>query len=83
VDRHLFDGCDDYESSFSNWFYLGLVGGGWEYPILWSVLIFSFVLGGGRWRSLDEVISEHMTLPGWVTALMGDTVSQTRTNLKN
>jgi putative oxidoreductase len=58
-------------------------GGGWEYPVLWSALIFSFVLGGGRWLSLDEVISEHMTLPGWVTALMGDTVSHTRTKLEN
>ena len=67
-------------------FQLGFIwattGGGWEYPVLWSALIFSFVLGGGRWLSLDEVISEHVTLPGWVKFLMGDTVSHTCTRLE-
>ena len=58
-------------------------GAGWEYPVLWSALIFSFVLGGERWLSLDDVIGAHMTLPEWVKSLMGDTVSHTRTKLEN
>ncbi|MEM9105214.1 MAG: DoxX family protein [Pseudomonadota bacterium] len=56
-------------------------GGGWEYPVLWSVLILSFVFGGGRWMSLDEIISEHVRLPRWVEALMGDTASHSHTRM--
>ncbi|MEM9093324.1 MAG: DoxX family protein, partial [Cyanobacteria bacterium P01_F01_bin.53] len=56
-------------------------GGGWEYPVLWSVLILSFVFGGGRWMSLDEVISEHIKLPKWVNVIMGDTSSHCHTRL--
>ncbi|MEW2916046.1 DoxX family protein [Ruegeria sp. ANG10] len=66
-------------------FLLGFIwaspGGGWEYPVLWSVLILSFVFGGGRWMSLDEVISEHVKLPRWVLALMGDTSSHCHTRM--
>ena len=68
---------------FQSGFIWASAGGGWEYPVLWSALIFSFVLGGGRWLSLDETISEHMRLPGWVKFLMGDTVSHTRTRVEN
>ncbi|WP_152612125.1 DoxX family protein [Ruegeria sp. ANG-S4] len=66
-------------------FLLGFIwaspGGGWEYPVLWSVLILSFVFGGGRWMSLDEVISEHVKLPRWVLAPMGDTSSHCHTRM--
>ncbi|MEM0950095.1 MAG: DoxX family protein [Pseudomonadota bacterium] len=66
-------------------FLLGFIwaspGGGWEYPVLWSVLILSFVFGGGRWMSLDEVISEHAKLPRWVLSLMGDTSSHCHTRM--
>ncbi|MEM8631824.1 MAG: DoxX family protein [Pseudomonadota bacterium] len=60
-------------------FLLGFIwaspGGGWEYPLLWSVLILSFAIGSGRWMSLDEVLSGFLRLPRWVKALMGDTAS--------
>ena len=66
-------------------FLLGFIwaseGGGWEYPVLWSALIVSFVFGGGRWMSLDEIISEHFKLPKWINALMGDSVSHTKTRI--
>lgn len=66
-------------------FLLGFIwaspGGGWEYPVLWSVLILSFVFGGGRWMSLDEVISEHIRIPGWIKNLMGDTSSHCDTRM--
>lgn len=65
-------------------FLLGFIwasqGGGWEYPVLWSALILSFVFGGGRWMSLDEIISEHVKLPKWADVLMGDTTSHTATH---
>ncbi|WP_196223417.1 DoxX family protein [Roseibium sp. RKSG952] len=58
-------------------FQLGFIwataGGGWEYPLLWSALILSFVLGGGRWLSLDQIIFERVKLPRWIDFLMGDT----------
>jgi len=67
-------------------FLLGFIwaspGGGWEYPVLWSVLILTFVFGGGRWMSLDEVISEKVTLPKWADFLMGDTASHTAARLQ-
>ncbi|MEM8702253.1 MAG: DoxX family protein [Pseudomonadota bacterium] len=66
-------------------FLLGFIwaseGGGWEYPVLWSALILSFVFGGGRWLSVDEIITEHFKLPNWVLALMGDTATHTNTRV--
>ncbi|MEM9497164.1 MAG: DoxX family protein [Pseudomonadota bacterium] len=67
---------------FSLGFIWASPGGGWEYPMLWSVLILSFVVGGGRWMSLDEVISEHFRLPRWIKALMGDVAAHGATRVE-
>ncbi|GAB5377937.1 MAG: DoxX family protein [Acuticoccus sp.] len=43
-------------SHFALGFIWATPGGGWEYPVLWSVLILTFVFGGGGWLSLDAQI---------------------------
>ncbi|NQX87927.1 MAG: DoxX family protein [Halioglobus sp.] len=58
---------------FSLGFIWASPGGGWEYPVLWSLVILSYVLGGGRWMSLDQVISERVAIPRGLEMLMGDT----------
>jgi putative oxidoreductase len=60
-----------------NHFLLGFIwanaGGGWEYPVLWTVFTLIFaVLGGGRF-SLDYLMTSHYSLPKWYYALCGVT----------
>ncbi|MEM8743413.1 MAG: DoxX family protein [Pseudomonadota bacterium] len=45
-------------------------GGGWEYPVLWMVLILSFCYTGAGAFSIDGVLRRHFNLPGWVEVLM-------------
>jgi len=45
-------------------------GGGWEYPVLWTVLILSFAVGGGHWLSLDQVIRRHAQVPAFLSMIM-------------
>ena len=45
-------------------------GGGWEYPVLWTVLILSFCYTGAGAFSIDGVLRRHFRVPGWVETLM-------------
>ena len=45
--------------------------GGWEYPVLWSLITFSFVCFGSNHFSLDRVIEvRYPNLPRWIKILM-------------
>ena len=46
------------------------LGGGWEHPVLWIVLILSFCYTGAGAFSIDGVLRRHFKLPGWVETLM-------------
>lgn len=46
-------------------------GGGWEFPVLWSVLILSFCVFGANSFSIDQVLKDRYQLPGFVKKLMG------------
>lgn len=46
-------------------------GGGWEYPMLWSILVLSFACFGSDSFSLDRVIKETCKVPKWIKCLMG------------
>lgn len=58
-----------------NHFLLGFIwaspGGGWEYPVLWATLIFSFSFFGGSGFSIDHVLYDRFNLPAWLKFLMG------------
>lgn len=56
---------------FSNGFIWAEPGGGWEYPVLWSVLVLSFAIAGATTFSLDEVLQERYKLPKAIKLLMG------------
>ncbi len=58
-------------SHFTMGFIWASPGGGWEYPVLWIVLILSFCYSGAGAFSIDGVLRRHFSLPGWVEALMG------------
>jgi putative oxidoreductase len=45
---------------FSNGFTWANAGGGWEYPVLWSVLILSFTITGGGRYSVDAWLRIRM-----------------------
>lgn len=48
-------------------------GGGWEYPVMWGVLLLSFaVLGAGKY-SIDAALQQKFALPTWILKLMGQT----------
>jgi len=53
-----------------NHFELGFIwaaaGGGWEYPVMWTVLLLSFAFAGAGRFSLDHVILQNAKLPGWL-----------------
>lgn len=55
---------------FSNTFIWASPGGGWEYPVLWAVLVVSFAVFGAGTFSIDEVLKERVRLPRWVKAMM-------------
>ena len=57
---------------FSIGFIWASPGGGWEYPMLWSVLLASFAFFGADSFSIDQSIkSKYKKLPKWVKLLMG------------
>lgn len=57
-----------------NHFAMGFIwaspGGGWEYPLLWFVVVLSFVYAGAGRFSLDAELARGLALPKWVHALM-------------
>jgi putative oxidoreductase len=60
-------------------FQLGFIwanpGGGWEYPVMWAVLILSFsVLGDAGKYSIDSALQEKFKLPVWIKKLMGSSI---------
>ncbi|MEM8570294.1 MAG: DoxX family protein [Pseudomonadota bacterium] len=55
---------------FSLGFIWASPGGGWEYPLLWSVLILTFLFGGGRWLSLDAELARLRIVPRWAKPLL-------------
>ena len=49
-----------------------LPGGGWEYPVMWGMLILSFgILGDAGKYSIDSALQEKYKLPTWIKKLMG------------
>ena len=56
---------------FSNGFIWASPGGGWEYPVLWTVLILSFAFFGAGDFSLDRSIKNTMNPSRWIEHLMG------------
>ena len=51
-------------------FIWALPGGGWEYPLLMTVLLLTFVVEGAGPFSVDAVVRRYVALPGWVRRLM-------------
>ena len=56
---------------FSKGFIWASQGGGWEYPVLWTVLILSFTVFGAGHFSIDQYLKTKLTLPRWIKRLMG------------
>ena len=52
-------------------FIWGIPGGGWEYPLMWMLLILSFsILGAGKY-SLDSLLQEKFKLPVYLEKIIG------------
>lgn len=51
---------------FSNGFTWANPGGGWEFPLFWTVVCLSFVLTGGGRYSADAWARRHTGLPRWL-----------------
>ena len=56
---------------FLKGFIWALPGGGWEYPVMWSVFILSYVVLGADEFSIDGVLDKNFNLPVWLKRLMG------------
>lgn len=56
---------------FLKGFIWALPGGGWEYPVMWSVFILSYVVLGADEFSIDGVLDRKFNLPPWLKRLMG------------
>ena len=56
---------------FSLGFIWASPGGGWEFPVLWGLLLLSFALFGGDAFSLDYVLLRRYKLPKLVRIVMG------------
>ncbi|OJA00990.1 hypothetical protein BEV13_01430 [Rickettsiella grylli] len=46
-------------------------GGGWEYPVMWSVFILSYAVLGADEFSIDGVLDKQFHLPRWLKRFMG------------
>lgn len=46
-------------------------GGGWEYPMLWGVLILTFAFFAPYKFSIDMYLQRHYKLPNWIKFFMG------------
>ncbi len=47
-------------------------GGGWEYPVLWAMLILTFSIFAPYKFSVDRFMLNHLTLPKWIKHLIGE-----------
>lgn len=56
---------------FLKGFIWALPGGGWEYPVMWSVFILSYIVLGADEFSIDGVLDKNFNLPVWLKRLMG------------
>lgn len=56
---------------FSKGFIWALPGGGWEYPVLWTVLIVSFAVFGAGDFSIDRYLKNRFCVPKLIKHLMG------------
>ena len=56
---------------FSLGFIWASPGGGWEYPVIWGVLLLSFATFGADSFSLDSALKDVFKVPRWVKFLMG------------
>lgn len=56
---------------FFKGFIWALPGGGWEYPVMWSVFILSYIVLGADEFSIDSVLDKNFNLPIWLKRLMG------------
>ena len=63
--------CSILGGHFSDGFVWANQGGGWEYPILWTVLVLSFAWTGANTFSIDEILNEKFRLPTFIKILMG------------
>ena len=63
---------------FSLGFIWASPGGGWEFPVLWSVLVISFAVFGSATFSVDGYLTDSYKLPQWIKFLMGTRVTQSR-----
>lgn len=57
--------------NFSDGFVWVSKGGGWEFPVLWSVLILTYATFGAGKFSIDQWFKDHYNLPKWIKMLMG------------
>ena len=60
---------------FSLGFIWASPGGGWEFPVLWSVLVISFAVFGSATFSVDGYLIDNYKLPQWLKFLMGTRVT--------
>lgn len=56
---------------FFKGFIWALPGGGWEYPVMWSVFILSYIVLGADEFSIDGVLDKNFNLPIWLKRFMG------------
>lgn len=56
---------------FFKGFIWALPGGGWEYPVMWSAFILSYIVLGADEFSIDGVLDKNFNLPIWLKRLMG------------
>jgi putative oxidoreductase len=63
--------CGFLGHHFSNGFIWALPGGGWEFPVLWAVLVISFAFFGAGNFSLDRALKNAYQLPGFLKHIMG------------
>ncbi len=55
---------------FSLGFIWANTGGGWEFAVMWAVLMISFVITGSHRFSLDQYLEEHFSFPQLIKRLM-------------
>lgn len=46
-------------------------GGGWEFPMMWTILLLSFAVFGANSFSIDGALARRYQLPAWIKWLMG------------
>jgi putative oxidoreductase len=49
-----------FVAHFPNGFSFSSPGGGWEYPLMWGLIIFAISLRGGGPYSLDRVLGKEV-----------------------